>query len=442
VIGLLNTRRLAVSSRTQEQLVVASPLLLALAAFVPTAGTLAFAQRADIGSEAAPVSWALIGLYLLSAAALFLASPRIAARTSRLNSWILALALLYWLTGGIATYANALSPGRLSFFVIPLVFVVSWRYRPRYRDAVAVLTHVTIAVCAASLLLALAKPSVAFTEPMRFATFLSSKRLAGIFEHPNAMGLFAAVGVVLAWRFGGWTRLLGFPVCAFALIASDSREAWFACAVAVWILLAGAAATPELGERTRRRLSAGWTPRRVLLLGTTVLIAVVAITSYMASEGDAQGLSKRTHVWHFVLENWSQGPIVGHGPDIWPSLIASGQVAPWVGEGHGQFFETLFTTGIVGVILLAGLLTAWTIKSVGAARRGHWLPLALQGLLVAYATLESPLSIWAVGPEVWLLSMILFLDPIADAGARAQMPPKRATLLEGKYLGHEQMRSR
>lgn len=410
----LATYRLSLSGSAQRQLVLA-PSLLAIAAFVPTGAILTFGTRADFtGSKTTMLSWGLIGLYSYSVAALFVLSPR-AAVTSPLNTSVFVLVLLYWLTGGIANYYAALPVPRISFFLVPVLLVTSWRLRPRYRDAIAVLTYVSIATCVASLILALAKPSVAFTTPTRSVTFLFSDRLAGVFEHANAMGLFASIGLVLAWRAKGWTRFFGSPICGYCLIASDSRTSWFGCAAAISLLLAGARSSGERETQANTGSIGGWTPFRFFLGGSLVLLAALGISSYAARGGQSQGFTGRTTIWRFVLEHWREAPIIGHGPGIWSSLIAAGRVPQFAGQAHGQFFETLFTTGLVGVTLLAALLFAWTLKSVRAAQEGYWLPLALEVLIVAYGMLESPLSVWAIGGDIWLLSILLFLDPVSDA---------------------------
>ena len=88
---------------------------------------------------------------------------------------------------------------------------------------------------------------------------------------------------------------------------------------------------------------------------------------------------------------------------------------PNVGQAHGQFFETLFTTGLVGVALLIAILVVWTQKSIEATKWGYWLPLALQMIVVSYGVLESPLTPWGIDPTIWV-SIALFLDPPPTTG--------------------------
>src|SRR3954451_16918618 len=181
--------RLSLSDQAGRQFLLLL-MLLALAAFLPsTAGYVSGAASRITEVAGAPttfelgrmtvVSWALSGLYMFGVATVLFMSPQ-AAKTSRLNRSIFVITFLYWGVGLLADLYAGFAVARLSFFLIPVLLIVAWRLRPAYRDTIAVLTYVSIAVCVASVLLALAVPSVAFTEPTRSATFLVSHRLAGI----------------------------------------------------------------------------------------------------------------------------------------------------------------------------------------------------------------------------------------------------------------------
>jgi hypothetical protein len=85
--------------------------------------------------------------------------------------------------------------------------------------------------------------------------------------------------------------------------------------------------------------------------------------------------------------------------------------------------------GIVGVLLLGALLGTWTLKSLRAAPRGYWLPPALGVLIVIHGLFESALSFGGVGGDLWLLSILLFLEPVDDEvdrthGKRADHKPR------------------
>ncbi|MFN8160104.1 MAG: glycosyltransferase [Solirubrobacterales bacterium] len=407
----------------RRQLILA-PLLLALAAFAPIAIALEFNPRNDLGgTPTAQLNWAFIALYLLGVCVLLLTSRSFGAGSQYTRGTAIVI-VTYWAVGAISNYHAGLQLGRVSFLLVPIVFVAAWWLRPEYDDAIAVLTYTCIAVCGASLVVALVDPSSAFVDlPTRFLTFLHHDRLAGITQQPNQLGLFAAAGALLAWDRGGWTRWVGLPVCILTLLLSEARGSWLAFAVGFGILLAGhgfPSRNRAEGEWGRHAVRRRWLVRAGLAVAAAVG-AAVAVVAYLADVGDVQGFTGRTEIWSYVLDHWGESPIIGHGPEVWKDLIGAGLVPAWGKNGHGVFFEALFTMGIAGVLLLAALLVVWTAKSARPARQGVWLPLALEGLIVAYGLLGSPLRIWSIGPEVWLFSIVLFLDPAEGLSA----PPVR-----------------
>jgi O-antigen ligase len=410
-----------------------TPTLLAAAAFLPTAAVLTSSSTRSTftGGQTSTLSWAFLALYLLSLVSVA-AFPRASSRISAQNRALGASALVYWVIGALANYYNGFSYSRASFFLVPLLFIAAVRLRPRHEHAVFVIALCCQLVCAASLALALYKPSVAFTDPTRIAGFLFSRRLAGVLEHANALGLFASVGVVVSSQLGRRMRLLGLPLCGIALIASDSRSAWFGTAAAAAILLAG--------RRSSRAGASTPIAFRLFIGCALVALAALGISSYAGQSGGPNNLDGRIGIWRFVLHNWTTAPLLGHGPGVWQSLISSGAVPPNVGQAHGQFFETLFTTGLFGVAVLAALLIVWTAKSINAARAGYWLPMALQVLILAYGMLESPMAPWGVSPDIWLLSLVLFLDPVHDFARRGHREPawvasSRARVVLGAQAG-------
>ena len=422
--------RLSESGESRRQLILA-PSLLGLAAVVPTAAALfTTADRSQFtGGQTTSLSWLLSGLYLLGVGAV---AARSMGRlpTDASNRKLLVLLLVYWSIGAVSDYYNGFGYHRVSFFLVPLVFLAAALQRPAYESAIRVLAVGSVAICAASFVLAAIKPSVAFTDPTRLASFLFAHRLAGVLEHANGLGLFAGIGVILSWRAGGRLRLVGLPICLLALVASDSRSAWFGTAAAAAVLAAGA--NPSRHAPSRR------VPIRLFVGAGLVLLAGFAVRTYAVGLNERQNLNGRTEIWHFVLTHWKTSPIVGHGPGIWTNLISDGVLSPNVGQAHDQFFETLFTTGLVGVALLIAILFVWTQKSIEAAKQGYWLPLALQMLVVSYAVLESPLAPWGIGPTLWVLSIALFIDParevavastqaMSSRGAEGMPQPVRAS---------------
>lgn len=384
---------------------MAAPSLLGIAAFAPLGLALASGSSVNrsslTGSELARTTWMLLLLYLLAVSAVVVGSQLGVPRPSRVDAGIFLLVCAYWLLGAVSNSLNGFPVARLSFFATPVIFAAALAFRPRYGDALRVLTYGALGVCAASLLLAIYEPSVAFTDPSRTA-ILFSDRLAGIVSHPNGLGLIASLGVVLGWHARGLSRWLVTLPCLLTLVASDSRNAWFACGVALMMLMAG---SRLIGRRRG--------PVRARLLFALMLIAVGAFwaRSQFGQTGNNATFDGRRTVWDFVLAHWRESPLIGHGPGVWTRLMAESQVGPTFGQAHNQVLETLFTTGLAGMVILVALVALWTIKSLRAARLGDWLPLALQFLILSYGLLESPFSIWGLGDNIWVLSLVLFLQP-------------------------------
>jgi O-antigen ligase len=393
---------LRLAAAGSDKLFLVPAALLAVAAFVPQAVAIWGGDRATLGQSEAELSRALIAVYLLGVFTTILLAPKVERGDGVRILWVV---LLYWVTSAVSNLNAGLSMGRLSFFVVPVVFIVAWRYRPSYRDALSLLMWVSLVVCGASLLLALVNSSSAFEGHVRVAHILSQERLAGVLDDPNTLGPFAAIGVVLWWRREGWLSVLGVSVCGLALLASDSRTAWFACAAASIVLV--------VGQRHQARpLSRGL----LTLGGLLALAALVILTFALVNEPghSPESFSGRTDLWQYVTDRWDESPILGHGPQVWSSLLSHGQVPIWWGQAHNQFLQSLYTTGLIGVGLLVLLFWFWTAANLRFARDGYLLPLALEALVAVYAIFESPITPDAVDHNVWLLSILLFLRPASS----------------------------
>ena len=140
-----------------------APVLLGLAAFVPTAYALATsANRSELtGADSAVLSRPLLALYVVGLVALVLVP--VVTRPVPREDWLLAAFLLaYWLTGAVADISHGYSQGRLSFILVPAIVGAAIALRPSYEQSMTLLAWTTILVSAASLLLALVHPDAAF----------------------------------------------------------------------------------------------------------------------------------------------------------------------------------------------------------------------------------------------------------------------------------------
>jgi O-antigen ligase len=425
--ALVISLRLAAANAGRVNLVPAT--LLAVAVFLPTAATIVVDGRPSLADNT-PLIRLTIGLYLLGVLTTLLCAPRV---TRGGDTRILWLALLYWVTAAAAEFNAGLKLVWLSFLVVPIIFIVSWHYRPSYRDALTLLRWVSLGICGGSLLLAIFNPSAAFSDAARVVHILSNEQLFGVVTHHNLLGLVAATGVVVWWQREGWPRVLGVSVCGLALAASDSRTAWFACAAGVMVLV--------LGRRQQtHRLSLGR-----LIAGMSLLALIAVSILVFADPTEQQGpvtFTGRTEVWQFVGQHWAESPILGHGPGVATGFTSPFGLQDWfrVGHAHNQFLESLYTTGLVGVGLLILLIWYWTAANLRSARAGYLMPLALEAMILAYGLFESPLSLSALDPALWLFAILLPLQPVSTepepiATYQPSRVAPRTAAVAPRYLG-------
>jgi hypothetical protein len=395
-------------------------LLLAAIAFLPTAIVLARSSvRPSLnGGEMTTLSRGLLVVFVLTTAVLALLRAR--GRMAASVRVLVLLLVVYWTIGALADIHQGNAYKRLSFFLVPLIIVSMAAFRPRYERALTLVMWTCIVLSAASLLLALFRPGAAYTDPARTTSFLFRNRLAGILDHANTLGVFAGLGVVLSFRSKGWQRVVGLPVCAFTLFASDSRGAWVATLAAICLLVAASTTSLRRGAWALRR--------QIGFIGSVAAVFAAGLGVSLFTHGESQvaNLDERTAVWHFTLHEWTGSPIFGHGPGIWRTLIDQGTLPYWAGQGHDQFFETIMTTGIVGLLLVVAILAIWSRTTFAAAREGFWLPLALEMFVILLGGLLSPLNPWGANSGLWLLALVLFLDPIEETAVE---PARRSSIL-------------
>ncbi len=101
----------------------------------------------------------------------------------------------------------------------------------------------------------------------------------------------------------------------------------------------------------------------------------------------------------FYRDSWPMfrdAPWLGHGGDSWRKLFGLYQSRPYVGgEVHSGYLEILLDTGLLGLLVCAGMIGYWMWKM----RRTHRAALAPASVLLVHAAVDFDLSYGFV----WLL---------------------------------------
>jgi O-antigen ligase len=204
------------------------------------------------------------------------------------------------------------------------------------------------------------------------ATLGRGARLAGIFEHPNQLGLISGLAIVLGMLSfiseKKYLTLLAITPAFLTIVLSQSYTAWLATICAIVI--------PTIFSR-RERFENGRALHKFVKVLWIVLIVAAAygVTVTLSSDGNISSISQRQIVWATVLTHWADTPVLGHGVGIWQNLISSGSVPLWAVHAHNQYLNALFVGGLVGLITLMYALLRTAIAS--------WIQLKLGFLTVA-----------------------------------------------------------
>jgi O-antigen ligase len=146
---------------------------------------------------------------------------------------------------------------------------------------------------------------------------------------------------------------------------------------------------------------------------TGVLVLALAASgslfSIMGSD-DVTGLNGRTDVWDQSIATWRTSPILGAGQSAFGEDFRQRTGLTFAGQAHNQFFQSLASEGLLGVVLLVPLIL---ILGRAAMRNQGVTRGASSALLVTFLanlSTEAPLR-----ATRWSSSLLVFLCVAAVA---------------------------
>ncbi len=380
-------------ARSCTRLAHAVLLVYAARTFLPNAYDLVVTGRPGPGQElvasgmASALTQALT--VLLGAMILLFGSRAPALRLGGLPSIVAALVGVE-----ILSAARTGRPSLLAPLLVVAVVIVAYSAQPSHDFAARLAQHCAAPVVLASLLLAVVDPATAKFGIVDAVWGSREARLAGITVQPNTLGAFAGLLVVatLAVRRSRWSAPL-LVAGVYALYLSQSYTSWFATVGGVVAGLAG----PRLAVRARVLVAA-------LLLASAPVVALLVVR--LQNAGQLATVSGRRALWDLMGERWQETPLLGHGPQVWRDLIASGGLPPWAVHGHNQFLHALFVSGMVGTAALTFLLLLLAVRSVRTWRTGHTFAAALFTFQLIRSYSEVPFELFFGGTNVVILAVL------------------------------------
>lgn len=405
-----------------ERIASAILVLVGIAALLPSAvSAVVSPERVDGTGVERLVRAVCLFAFVVFLGVQLVASARTGSRPLLRNGPLVVALLAYWLVGMTSVLWNDRSLPQISALAIPFVVVALAAYGGGPRLGVRITEYFLVAACYASLGLAVAYPRAAFPsgatfEGARLLDFLSDQRLAGIASHPNTIGLLAALAVLLVGIRRGRFWPVHLVAAASVLALSESRTAIVALGVALVVALA-ANARPELAGR------------ELAVALAASLGCVIVVLPVLAAMGALDvSFNGRATVWDYALSRVADHPLLGLGPGVWVDFVASGDLTDLATSGHNQFVESLTTVGIAGLVFL-GVLAVFWLRALAPRRSGEAVvAIGAFGLIWAFAILESPITLWGVSPQSWIVVMLtvccLGLDRrITPAGSGDSAPP-------------------
>jgi exopolysaccharide production protein ExoQ len=238
-------------------------------------------------------------------------------------------------------------------------------------------------------------------------------RYYGLLSSPNGLGGAVILFMLCLWLRPfrrRWLNLTGWTLGGTSLLFAQSKTSWVAfllCAACMTYF-----ARSKKAETTPQRTSQAPNYKAALLL--IALAGVFGVTfafiygntadtvySFFNSRSGNQLLTLvgRTPIWSVAVEEWRNNPLFGYGLTIWDSEYRARIGFPDALHAHNQFFHSLSSAGLVGVLGLTAYAAALVWFAIRTARESNGLSVAIFILILVRSISEVPLSMVGYGME-------------------------------------------
>lgn len=157
------------------------------------------------------------------------------------------------------------------------------------------------------------------------------------------------------------------------------------------------------------------------------------VAKYLSTrEGtDLLSLTGRNLIWEVAVQEWQRNPLFGAGLQLWTDSFRMQIGLSGAVHAHSQFFQSLSTAGIVGVVGLIFYAIVLMRCSLITAKASEGLAPALFVLLLIRSISEVPMSMIGYGTEQLthlLLLMIIAANLAKKHSAKVTNPVSVATI--------------
>ncbi|WP_448710903.1 O-antigen ligase family protein [Microbacterium profundi] len=301
-------------------------------------------------------------------------------------------AIVLWLTMMMST--QAVTTGLTHVFLVATIAVVIWSIGLDTNDLV-VLARIGVVIAVASLVMAVATPSLAWTDRTEDSKALFGDAvLAGFFPQMNPLGMSMAITLPFTLLFRRpWVRMTGFAAIASTLLLASSRTALIAAGIA----LAGGLLIRFVPHRNR------------IIVGFAIFVVIIISSIVVPFRSDDAAFTSRGAVWRASIELIPENPLWGYGPGVYGlegevSKIVAG--AYW--HGHNVPITFASVGGIVALIALALFLIPSMYSALASAKRSSIVPFIAIATLLALGITEAPIRPSEFDGVAWVSWATLF----------------------------------
>lgn len=271
-------------------------------------------------------------------------------------------------------------------------------------------------------------------------------RYAGLTSHSNTMGGLTVVYLLcLSSRpYKGWLNRFAWIIGLITLVIAQSKTSWITFSLSTLSLsyFRYSDVLKKYFFDFRRPFFLVTTLSLVMIM-FTVLISLVLFSSsgnflnafLMSQAGaDLMTMTGRAQIWEVAVLEWQRNPLFGYGLTIWNDAHRAKIGISAAVTAHSQFYQTLSSSGIVGVIGLVIYVLTLLFYALKTVRVSQGLTLALFLMVMFRSMSEVPLTmVGYYGPDelthlIILMVIASHFSGLQTNAANLKTPPAHALL--------------
>lgn len=244
-----------------------------------------------------------------------------------------------------------------------------------------------------------------------------SSRIYGTFAHPNILGTFALLALVVLTEqmdnckitlYNWWTSKKGWLMTTLTLILlltilfTYTRAVWVALAVVLLVigLKIARRATLIISISVAVLYSLFFPVHRFLISEYNINLQNIPVIARLTSRNpDADSIRWRADVANKVAQLIRKEPVIGYGygsfQKVWDDNKGIANLWDNTSEAHNDYLKLLFETGIVGLVMYLAILI-YILLSAIRSKNIYYL-----STIIAYILLSTSDNMLHHTPAVW-----------------------------------------